>query len=212
VHAQHHLLSLLDGQCARTERLTVCVEELRFRPAQAAARAPCLLTVQVRPGATPQEVHLVDVTGYQGGTGGGDAGNPSRHDAQPDAVGGRDACAAAGGEALGLDAEALHSSAALVQATPQLRPGDSYTFHLDRPGARCHGTISAGAACTPHGGDCMALQAIRWRLATRAQGHSMRCVRVCRCRQTLLPETHPLCPLLFCLQARTSLPARCSPS
>jgi hypothetical protein len=117
------------GRAAPPARLTVSLEELRFRPAAAAAAAPCLLTVQLAPGATPQQVHLVRVPGG----GGGDSGDGSPG-ARPDAAGVPDAGVAW--------AEGEPGATGAARATPRLHPGESHTFKIEQPGGRAgQGTL-----------------------------------------------------------------------
>jgi hypothetical protein len=126
-----------DGQGPGAERLTVAVEELRFRPCDLAAAAPCLLTLRLARGATPQRVQLFDVSGC--GSGGGESGALRR-------VSGDDTagdCREGGGEPV----EGV-TGARLVATSAQLRPGESHTFKINGPGERLAGCWRRRMACS----------------------------------------------------------------
>ncbi|KAI8472214.1 MAG: hypothetical protein J3K34DRAFT_457960 [Monoraphidium minutum] len=101
-----------DGLAAGPQRVSVSVEELRFRPCDVACAAPCLLTFTLSARATAQRIQLVDVTACGGG--------------------GADDGGGGGGGDCGV--EGL-PGARVLDVSPELRPGGAHTFRISSPGS-----------------------------------------------------------------------------
>jgi hypothetical protein len=115
-------------------QLTVVAGELRFRPADLYAAAPCALTVQLARGAVSQRVQLFDATRCcSGGSNSDDAGV-----AGGDNVGDDDDYATAVAAEAAATSPSKGGGALRVDASPQLAPGDKHTFHIREPGKDCY--------------------------------------------------------------------------
>lgn len=111
-------------------QLTEVAGELRFRPADLYAAAPCALTVQLAKGAVSQRVQLFDATRCcSGGSNGDGAGVAGGDDGDDD-----DYATAVAAEAAEATSPSKGGGALLVDASPQLAPGDKHTFHIRKPG------------------------------------------------------------------------------